>query len=48
MLDLDLFGDELSRLSRMLSVTLGALRQDQCAERSDIAGKVLRISEHMR
>jgi hypothetical protein len=27
---------------------LGALRQDQCAERSDVAGKILRISEHMR
>jgi hypothetical protein len=30
------------------SVTLGALGQDQCAERNDIAGKILRISEHMR
>jgi hypothetical protein len=32
----------------LLSATLGALREDQCAERSDVAGKVLRISEHMR
>jgi hypothetical protein len=47
MLDLDLLGDELSRLSRMLSVTLGALRQDQRAERRDVGGKILRISKHM-
>jgi hypothetical protein len=48
MFDLDLLGEELSRLGRMLSATLGALGQDQCSERNDVAGKILRISEHMR
>jgi hypothetical protein len=32
----------------LLRSTLGALREDQCAEGSDVAGKILRISEHMR
>src|SRR5262245_24162129 len=40
MLDLDLLGEQLR-------VTLGALSQDQCLECSDVAGKILRISEHM-
>jgi hypothetical protein len=30
----------------LLSATLGALGQDQCVKRSDVAGEIL-ISEHM-
>jgi len=47
MLDLDLLGDELGRSGCLLSTTLGALGQDQHVERSDVAGKVVRISEHI-
>src|SRR5262245_44941342 len=47
MLDLDLLGEQLSLSGCLLRVTLGALSQDQCLECSDVAGKILRISEHM-
>jgi len=54
MLDLDLLGEEVGRsgcnrfgAGRLLSATLGALGQDQRAERGDVAGQILRISEHI-
>jgi hypothetical protein len=54
MLDLDLLGSELGGpggdrccAGGMLCATFGALGNDQRLKRSDIVGKIVRISDHM-